>query len=99
MRQEGLHPLVEGEVEEEGARPRKHHHEDAERALRRADAHVAERAPVDLRLLAGLDLDAQVGLSLSRPAQLGDVPAEHGDAVLEAALAKLAEEAHGGELG
>ena len=38
-----------------------------------ADAEVAEVAPVDLGLLAGLDLDAQVGLARARGPHLGQV--------------------------
>ena len=59
---ESFDALVEGEVEEQGARPRQHHREAAHLALRVANAHPAERAPIHLGLLAGHDLDAQVGL-------------------------------------
>ena len=84
---EGLHALVEGEVEEEGARPGQDHHEGAERALGGAHAHVTEAPPIDLRLLAGLDLDAQVGLPAARGAHLRDAQRRSsGEAVRVAAL-------------
>ena len=85
--EEGFEPLVEGEVDEDRSRPRHHHGERRERALRGADAEVAERAPVDLGLLAGLGFDAQVGLARPRGADLSDVALEDGDAAGEAAAA------------
>src|SRR5262245_53539126 len=63
-------------------------------ALARANAHVAERSPVDLRLLARIGLDAQVRLARARWPHLCDVAAQLRDAELKTAGDQLLVQAH-----
>ena len=66
--QEVVHPGVEVEAQEGAARVTQHHHEAHQRALRAPDPDLAEVGPVDLGLLAGQGLEAQIGLGHgSRP--------------------------------
>ena len=60
--QEVVHPGIEEEAQEDAARVAQHHHEAHQRALRAPDPHLAEVGPVDLGLLAGERLEAQIGL-------------------------------------
>jgi hypothetical protein len=76
IRQKGLHLLVEGEIEEQGARLGEHQGEDRQRAVGGPDAHVPEGAPVDLRLLTGLDLDTQIDPTLAWGPDVGDIVAQ-----------------------
>ena len=55
---EGFHLLVEGEIDEESARPGQDHGKDGERPLGAANAEVAEAAPVHLGLLASIGFNA-----------------------------------------
>ena len=65
--QEALGRLVEVEAGEQRARPREHHEEAREAALRAADLDGAEGRPVDLRLLASKHTEPQEGLGDARP--------------------------------
>lgn len=96
--QEGLGLLVEREVEEQRARPAEHHRERRQGPQRRAATHLAEAAPIDLSLLAGLQLDAQVGLLAARGADAKQPSAQLGDAVGVAAFLDLLEEPDRGHL-
>ena len=60
--QEVAHPGVEVEAQEDPPRVAENHHEAHQAALRAADRHLAEVSPVDLGLLAGKGLEAQIGL-------------------------------------
>ena len=60
--QEVAHPGVEVEAREDPPRVAENHHEAHQAALRAADRHLAEVSPVDLGLLAGKGLEAQIGL-------------------------------------
>ena len=59
---EVAHPGVEVEAREDPPRVAENHHEAHQAALRAADRHLAEVSPVDLGLLAGKGLEAQIGL-------------------------------------
>src|SRR5919201_348453 len=96
---ERLHLLVQGEVDEDGARPGQHHGEQGQRPLAGAHAQVAEAAPVDLGLLGGLELDAQVGLAAARLAHLGDVTTQMLGAAGVPAIAQLHEQPGRGQQG
>jgi hypothetical protein len=63
---EALQRLVEREAGEDGAAVRQHHHEAGQGPLGVADGDLAEVAPVDLGLLAGERLEAEVGLGSRR---------------------------------
>ena len=76
--QEALERLVEGEARVAGARPRQHEHEAREEPGGGADADRAEVAPVDLGLLAGERLEAQVGLGAGGGPDGADVAAAPG---------------------
>ena len=78
--QETLERLVEGEARVARARPREHEHEAREQARGRADADRAEVAPVDLRLLAGEGVEAQVGLGAGGGPDGADVALRPGSA-------------------
>ena len=94
---EGLQSLVEREVDEDCPRPGEDHAEGRERALRVADAEVAEVAPVDLGLLARVDLDAQINLARAGWPHLGQVAPERDDAEGVATLLDLGEEPDSGQ--
>jgi hypothetical protein len=79
--QEVARALIQVEAQEDPARVREHHHEGHQRPYRLADLDLAEVRPVDLALLAGQRLHAQVGLL--RP--LRTVPRDHMPEVIGAA--------------
>ena len=83
--------LVEAEIDEDGARPGQDHGEGGHRALRAADAHVAEMPPVDLGLLSRVGFKAQIDLAAARLPDLGDVAAQDSDAVLVTTVAQFEE--------
>src|SRR5260370_25778273 len=60
--QKALERLVEREARVHRARPRQHEDEARQRPERAPDADLTEMPPVDLRLLAGQRLEAQVRL-------------------------------------
>ena len=60
---------------------------------------MAEGAPVDLGLLAGIDLEAQIGFARARGADHGDVAPQLADAEREAALLQVLEQPGAGEVG
>ena len=97
--QEVLHPGVEVEAQEDAPRMAEHHHEAHQQTLRAADLHRAEVRPVDLALLAGKGVEAQIGLR-HRPGTLGrDQIAEVALASPVAALAGHLVEPAGGQPG
>ncbi len=63
---ETLERLVEREPRVDRTRPRQHHHEARQRALRRVDLDLAEVSPIDLRLLAGQGREPQERLGPCR---------------------------------
>ena len=96
--QEVAHRGVEVEAQEDASREAENHHEAHQRAFRTADLHLAEVSPVDLGLLAGKGLQAQISLG-RRLRPLGrDHVAEVALAPLVAALAHHLVEPAGGQL-
>jgi hypothetical protein len=65
--------LIEGEARVHGPRPRQHQHNAGEWAARSSDLEGAEAAPVDLRLLAGERLQAQIRFRTGLRANGADV--------------------------
>ena len=76
--QEALERLIEREAGIDGARPRQHEDEAREHTADAADGERAEVPPVDLGLLAGQRLQAQVRLGARCRAHGAD-PAPHLD--------------------
>ena len=96
---ESLHLLVEGEIDEESARPGQDHGKDGERALGAADAEVAEAAPVHLGLLASIGFDAQIGPAWTRRPNLSHIAPKLGDAQRTTAVAQFEQQPSRGQLG
>ena len=71
--QETLEGLVEREARVRRPRPGQHQHEAREPAGRAPDGDLAEVAPIDLRLLPGQGVQAQVGLGPRGGAHRADV--------------------------
>ncbi len=86
---ESLHLLVEGEIDEESARPGQNHGKDGKPALGAADAEVAEAAPVHLGLLASIGFNAQIGPAWARWPDLGHVTTKLSNAQCTTAVAQF----------
>ncbi len=70
--QEVAHGRTEVEAQEDAPRVAEHHHEAHQRALRAPDPDLAEVSPIDLGLLAGKGLQAQIGLGHGLGPEGGD---------------------------
>jgi hypothetical protein len=65
--QEELHLLRHGELQVHAPAVAQHHHEEAQAPARVADSDGAELTPVDLRALAGLEVQLEEGRLPARP--------------------------------
>src|SRR5215475_5082769 len=86
-----LHRLCEGELDVHHPAVGEHEDEEGEAAARVADPDGAEDAPVDLRTLAGSEVQLEIDGQLGWPYQ-ANVVAQDGDAAAVSLLAQALED-------
>src|SRR5262252_3266913 len=87
-----LHRLCDGELDVHHPAVGEHEDEEGEAAARVADPDGAEDAPVDLRALAGGEVQLEIDGQLGWPYQ-ADVVAQDGDAAAVSLLAQALKDA------